>query len=40
MNYRPACHVTNKTGVKIQDALFKELLEKMESIAPGATKTL
>jgi len=27
-------------GVKIQSALFKELLEKLEVIAPGVTKSL
>ncbi|RFN43445.1 hypothetical protein FIE12Z_12324 [Fusarium flagelliforme] len=36
----PACHVTNKMGVKIQSALFKELLEKLEAIAPGVTKSI
>ncbi|CAF3628811.1 unnamed protein product [Fusarium graminearum] len=38
--HEPACHVTNKMGTKIQGALYKELLGKLEVIAPGATKTL
>ncbi|TVY63025.1 Short chain dehydrogenase atnD [Fusarium oxysporum f. sp. cubense] len=36
----PACHVTNKTGGKIQTALFEELLEKLENIAPGVSKNM
>ncbi|KAF5693132.1 alcohol dehydrogenase [Fusarium denticulatum] len=36
----PACHVTNKTGAKIQTALYKELLEKLENIAPGVSKNM
>ncbi|KAF4345547.1 light induced alcohol dehydrogenase Bli-4 [Fusarium beomiforme] len=36
----PACHVTNKTGAKIQTALFQELLEKLETIAPGVCKKI
>ncbi|KAK2671712.1 Short-chain dehydrogenase/reductase SDR [Fusarium oxysporum f. sp. vasinfectum] len=36
----PACHVTNKTGGKIQTALFEELLEKLENIAPRVSKNM
>ncbi|KAF9773541.1 hypothetical protein IL306_008628 [Fusarium sp. DS 682] len=36
----PACHVTNKTGSKIQAALFEELLAKLEIIAPGVSKNI
>ncbi|KAL9565080.1 hypothetical protein ACKAV7_010725 [Fusarium commune] len=36
----PACHVTNKTGAKIQSVLFEELLEKLEIIAPGVSKNI
>ncbi|KAL6914642.1 hypothetical protein FSST1_012402 [Fusarium sambucinum] len=38
--HEPACHVTNKMGAKIQTAMYKELLQKLEAIAPGVTKTL
>ncbi|KAH7201526.1 hypothetical protein DER44DRAFT_841829 [Fusarium oxysporum] len=34
----PACHVTNKTGEKIQIALYEELVDKLEIIAPGVSK--
>ncbi|EMT73429.1 hypothetical protein NOF04DRAFT_3549 [Fusarium oxysporum II5] len=34
----PACHVTNKTGAKIQIALYEELVDKLEIIAPGVSK--
>ncbi|KAG5746888.1 hypothetical protein H9Q70_010413 [Fusarium xylarioides] len=36
----PACHVTNKTGAKIQTALYNGLLEKLETIAPGVSKSI
>ncbi|KAM0346007.1 hypothetical protein ACHAPU_006061 [Fusarium lateritium] len=36
----PACHVTNKTGGKIQSAIFEELLAKLETISPGVSKSL
>ncbi|KAF4950763.1 hypothetical protein FGADI_7959 [Fusarium gaditjirri] len=36
----PACHVTNKTGAKIQTALYEELLEKLDIIAPGVSKNI
>ncbi|KAF5976400.1 alcohol dehydrogenase [Fusarium bulbicola] len=36
----PACHVTNKTGTKIQRVLFDELLEKLETIAPGVSRNM
>ncbi|KAF4998969.1 hypothetical protein FGRMN_2768 [Fusarium graminum] len=36
----PACHVTNKTGAKIQSAIFEELLAKLEAISPGVSKSL
>ncbi|KAF4448937.1 hypothetical protein F53441_7706 [Fusarium austroafricanum] len=38
--HEPACHVTNKTGAKIQSALFKELMSKMEIISPGVSKNI
>ncbi|OBS22542.1 hypothetical protein FPOA_08879 [Fusarium poae] len=38
--HEPACHVTNKMGSQIQTALYKELLQKLEAIAPGVTKNL
>ncbi|KAH7237753.1 uncharacterized protein BKA55DRAFT_666461 [Fusarium redolens] len=38
--HEPACHVTNKIGAKIQTALFAELLEKLEIIAPGVSNNI
>lgn len=37
---RPASHVTNKTGQKIQKAFFEELMQKLESISPGVSANL
>ncbi|KAF7553053.1 hypothetical protein G7Z17_g3926 [Cylindrodendrum hubeiense] len=39
-NQNPAAHVTNKTGAKIQLALFGELLAKLEKICPGVSNNL
>ncbi|EWZ31613.1 uncharacterized protein FOBCDRAFT_278547 [Fusarium oxysporum Fo47] len=36
----PACHVTNKTGAKIQTALYEELVDKLEIVAPGVSKNM
>ncbi|KAF4981745.1 hypothetical protein FZEAL_2547 [Fusarium zealandicum] len=36
----PACHVTNKTGVQIQRAVFKELMEKLEIVLPGISNNI
>ncbi|KAJ9416903.1 hypothetical protein QL093DRAFT_2119498 [Fusarium oxysporum] len=36
----PACHVTNKTGAKIQTALYEELVDKLEIVAPGVSENM
>ncbi|KGO45156.1 Short-chain dehydrogenase/reductase SDR [Penicillium expansum] len=38
--HSPSCIVTDKKGVMIQEAFFKELVTKLEKIAPGVTSCL
>ncbi|KAJ5412265.1 uncharacterized protein N7487_006624 [Penicillium crustosum] len=38
--HSPSCIVTDKKGVLIQEAFFKELVTKLERIAPGVTSCL
>ena len=37
---RPASHVTNDVGSRIQKDFFKELLNKLEEISPGISANI
>lgn len=37
---RPASHVTNKTGAKIQKAFYDELMKELEAVSPGITAVI